>query len=477
MKKIGVICLVFCLVVSFLGVISFATPVENSEPTGDKHEEAVGNAQDTSGLDAAAPLLGGQQLVENIKSAILYECASDTLIYAYNPDAQMYPSSFVKILTALLAIEKGKLDDAVTATEEVLASVPYDAVSADLQAGEVMTLEQLIYCMMVGSANDASAVIAHHISGSQEVFVQEMNDYAAQLGCTNTQFMNVHGLHHEQQYTTARDMAKILREAMKNEAFVEIFSAVAYEVPATNKSDIRDLATGNYMMKTDSIYYDARVTGGRTGVAEDGTRCLATSAEGNGLKLVSIVMGAESVEEEDGYTLQVIGGYQETSTLFDKGLDGYKAVQVLFPEQAVTQSSVIDGENHVVLGTKVAVSAVLPSNVGVEDLTFRYSNIAEIKAPITEGDLLSKVEVWYGATCVAKGDLYAMNAVRSVLDIQTVVEETNDGVAAKTALTVIAWVVGGCVVLVVAVRFLPTLRKILTKHRIKRYRRGRRRSR
>lgn len=469
--------MVFCLLLSFLNMFALGVPVDDSELTQEKTEEIIGNSQGTSGVDATVPLLGSQQLVENVKSAFLYERSSDTLIYAYNPDAQMYPSSLVKILTALLAIEKGELDDAVTVTEEVLTSVPYDAVSADLQAGEVMSLEQLIYCMMVGSANDAAAVIAHHISGSQDVFVQQMNEYAAELGCNNTQFMNVHGLHHEQQYTTARDMARILCQAMKNDDFVEIFSATEYEVPATNKSDIRDLATGNYMMKTDSVYYDDRVSGGRTGVAEDGTRCLATSAEGNGLQLISVVMGAESVEEEDGYTLKIIGGYKETTTMLDKGLDGYKAVQVLFPNQAVTQNSVIDGENHVVLGTNVAVTAVLPSDVGIDDLTFRYTNTKEIRAPITEGELLSKVEVWYGATCVAKGDLYALNAVRSVLETQTVAEDDNDGTAAKTALTVIAWVVGSCVVLVIAVRFLPTLRKILTKHRIKRYRRNRRRSR
>ena len=470
MKKIGIICLIFCLLLSICQFSVYAEPETTTENL---------QAEDAYGIDASVPLLGHKQLVENVKSAFLYELTSDTLMYTQNPDERMYPSSFVKVLTALIAIEKGTLNDTVVATEEVLNTVPYNAVSAELKPDEKMKLQDLIYCMMVGSANDAAAVIANHISGSQDAFVQELNTYARELGCNNTQFMNVHGLHHEEQYTTARDMARILRQAMKNETFVSVYSTVRYTVPKTNKSDSRDLATGNFLMNDESlaIYFDERVTGGRTGVAEDGTRCLATCAEKNGLKLICIVMGAEDVTEEDGNAVTIYGGYKETSTLFDKGMDGYKAVQVLFPNQAVTQISVLDGVNDVVLGSDVAVSAVLPSKVQMDDLTFHYANNEQLRAPISKGDKLSQVEVWYGATCVARGDLLAMNAVPSVNDAVITDDTAKDETEAKDILTIILCVVVVCVLVVIAVRFLPSIRNFLTKRRMKRYRRNRRRSR
>lgn len=477
MKRLGLILLTFCVLASLLTSFAAAAPVDGEQ--GDIVSEATPESDTSYSIDSSMSVLGNAQFIENAKSAFLYEVNSGTLMYAWNADEQLYPASLVKIMTALMAVEKGSLSDVITVTEDVISSVAYNAVSADLQPDEQITLEALLYCMMVGSANDAAAVIADHISGSQEAFVEEMNTYAQELGCTNTNFMNVHGLHHEQQYTSARDMARILSTAMKNETFRTLFATVHYTVPATNKSAERKLSSGNFLMNKDSmeIYFDERVTGGRTGISEDGRRCLAASAEGNGLLLVSVVMGSESVVEEDGYTTTIYGSFKESSMLFDKGLDGYKAVQVLFPDQAVTQHSVIDGENHVVLGAKTAVSAVLPAGVDLDDLTFRYPGAGEIHAPVTSGDALSKVEVWHGNTCVASADLYAMNSVKSVSQMQAHDENEDNDNAAKTILVVIGFTIGGVVLLVVILRLLPKIRRFLSKRHMKQYRRSRRRSR
>lgn len=479
MKKIVVFSLIFCLLMPFFGIFASASSVEVPEPT-DATEGTTLPGNDTgSGIDAVMPLLGSAQVTENAKSVFLYEISSDTLMYAWNPDLQMFPSSFVKILTALIAIEKGNLTDVITVKESVLSTVSYDAVSADLQPDEQLTLEALLYCMMVGSANDAAAVIADYISGSQEAFVEEMNVTAKALGCTNSQFKNPHGLHHEEQLTTARDMARILSVALKNETFRTIFSTIRYSIPATNKHEIRDLATGNFLMNTDEmeIYFDSRVTGGRTGVAQDGTRCLAVSAKGNGLDLISIVMGAEDVVQEDGYTTTIYGGYKETTQLLDLGLTDYKAVIVLCENQPVNQCDVLDGTNQVVLGSQVSVSAVIPANVGLDDLSFRYTDYGEIRAPIAMGDALSKVEVWYGNTRVAAADLYAMNSVNSVTQMQAIANQENGSDTAKVILIILGVVVTVAVLGLVVIRILPNLRRFLKKRRMKRYRRSRRRSR
>ena len=476
MKKFVAFCVVLCLLIPFFTFFVSASSVKSTDPSDSLD---VSNNEILPGIDDTAPILGTAQLFENAKSALLYDISSDTLMYAWNADTQLYPSSLVKIMTALLAIEKGNLSDVVTVKESTISTIPYNAVSAELQADEQITLEALLYCMMVGSANDAAAVIAEHISGSQDQFVQEMNIKAADLGCANSKFMNVHGLHHDEQYSTARDIGRILSAAMKNETFCKIFSTVKYSIPATNKSGIRDLSTGNFLMNTDDmeIYFDARVTGGRTGVAQDGTRCLAASAEGNGLNLISIVMGSEDVVEDDGYTTTIYGGYKETTQLFDKGLDGFKAVVVLYPGQAVCQLDVIDGINQVVLGSNVSVSALLPADVGLDNLTFRYTNSDEIRAPIKSGDALSSVEVWNGNTCVATADLYAMNSVKTIVQEQADAENIDNGNTAKVILIILVVIIGGAILVFVGIRILPNINRFLRKRRMRRFRRNRRRSR
>lgn len=429
-------------------------------------------------LDAASAYLGSVKLADNVAAAVLYEVNSDTLMYAWHADERMYPSSLVKILTALLAVEKGDLQASVTVTQEALDTVPYYAASAELQAGEVLTLSDLLYCMMVGSANDAAAVIAMHVSGSIDSFVKEMNAYAQGLGCSESQFTNVHGLHDENQYTTARDMARILAAATKNEQFIKYFSAVNYLVPATNKSAERELSSGNFLMNTDNmqLYYDQRVTGGRTGIAEDGSRCLAASAQSNGMNVVSVVMGAESTFAEDGNTL-TYGSFKETSTLLDACFNGYQVCQILYEGQVLKQSSVSNGENDVLLCSEESVYSVLPANVTTGDLTFKYEDIQEsFAAPIERGQVLSAVQVWHGGFCVAQAKLTALNSVKQAPTLQSNTQPQGSG-ALQIAFTIVVFVVVTAICILLLIKGVPYFRSILHSRRGKQYRRSRRRSR
>ena len=428
-------------------------------------------------IDAVVPYLGTAQITDNVKAAILYETTSDTLMYTYNADVQTFPSSMVKIMTALLAVEKGNLEQVVTVTESALASVPYYAASADLQAGEQISLRDLLYCMMVGSANDAAVVIAETISGSQEAFVAEMNRYAQEIGCTGTQFVNAHGLHDEQQYTTVRDMARIVSVAIKNNDFNTFFSAVSYVVPATNASAERELSSGNHLINTDSlqIYYDARVTGGRTGIADDGTRCLASCAQANGMNLICIVVGCESTFAEDGNT-QTYGSFKETSTLFDAGFTGYRVVQVIHEDQALQQLSVVNGSNDVVLASKSSVYCVLPETVSVNDLRYQYENAISLQAPVKSGDVVSNVQVWYGNTCIAQAEVVSKNDVQLISIVQETPQEPA-GKAGKVVTTILIIVLAIAGLFVAALFGVKYVRRALLKYRRKRYSRGRRRSR
>lgn len=428
-------------------------------------------------LDAGSTLLGPQKLIENAKSAILYEATSETLMYAMNADERMYPASLVKIMTALIAVQKGSLTDPVTVTASAISSLPIDAVSADLVADEIISLEDLLYCLLVGSANDAAVVIAEHISGSHNAFVQLMNQYAGELGCTGTQFTNAHGLHNAEQYTTARDCARILDAAMKNEIFRSIFTVVEHTVPATNKSEERSLGSNNSLLDTSSkLYYDPRVIGGRTGVTEDGRRCVGAAAENNGMLLISIVMGSETTYQEDGYSAISVGGYHETTALLDAGFHGYKSAQILFANQALKQFDVVDGDSDVILGSKVSVSAVLPEAVSGADLSLRYADV-QLRAPVEAGQRISSVQVWHGNMCVAEADLYAMNSVNLADSVKITVDTQNDNGKWLTGLWIGLGVIGGAVVILILFRTAGKIRILVAKNRGKRYRRSRRRSR
>ena len=464
MKKFVSLCLVLCLLLCETAFFAGAT----SENVG---EQSVSSCH---GIDAASAILGERKLVDNIRAGFLYEANSQTLMYAFNPDEPMYPASLVKIMATLVALQKGNLNDDVVVSEDALSSVPMDAVSAKLQVGEQIKFKDLLYCLIVGSANDAAAVIAEHISGDQESFVAEMNQYAQKIGCTGTTFINPHGLHDDLQVTTARDTARILDEALRNDEFKTIFTTKTYTVDATNMSELRKLVTGNTMMdNTSALYYDKRVIGGRTGVSNDGRRCLAAAAESNGMLLISVVMGAESVYQEDGYSAITVGGYKETSKLLDSGFQGYKTAQVLYPNQPLQQYQVENGDCNLVVGPKEAVSSVLPVDATNDNLDYRYT-VGNLKAPIVKGDKLTTLQVWSGSLCVAETDLYALNSVRYVDN--TIVQNDTDG-SSDNAVSIIVYTLIGIVVvavlLLVVVKILPTF---FARRRNSRYRNRHKRS-
>ena len=397
MKKFGAILLTLCLLLGFLPVTANADEVESGV---------------CNGIDASGAIVENK-VVTDIKSAVVFELNSSTMMYANNIDTKVYPASFVKIMTALLAIEKGSLTDTVTVTQEALNAVTMGGVSAKLQAGEKLTLRDLLYCMLTGSANDAAAVIAVHIGGDVASFVAMMNNRAAELGCKDTHFVDPHGLKSNGQYTTARDMLRILNCALTLEGFKEIFGAVTYTVPATEFSDARELRTANYLIdRRMEQYYDSRVTGGRTGVAEDQTRCVAVTAEDDNLRVIAIVIGAKSKFAADKYTVEVYGGFREIKKFLDATISSYQIAQVFHEDQIIAQRTVTNGDNDLVLIPSEAKTVVLPKSVDMSRIEYRYLDKGKAYvAPIDAGTVQSGVEIWYSGKCLAKVGLLAKNNV------------------------------------------------------------------
>ena len=403
MRKLTVFLLVLCILICIV-------PVMAEEQAQDF---SVTNGCNT--IEGQVPFLGTQKILENGKAFILYEANTDTLMYADNADEQLPPASLVKILTALIAVEKGKLDDAVTVKEKVLATLDPDAVRVQpkLVADEVLTVKDLLHCMMVAAANDAAVVLANHIMGDQKAFVAEMNRYAKEFGCTNTNFTNVHGLHDKEQYTSARDSARILAKAIKNEQFCEIFFADKYVVPASNKNESRLLVSQNYLMNKDIvvIHYDERVKGSRTGTTTDGTTNIATCAEVDDMQLISVVLGSESAYDEKTGRVKVFGGYGETQQLLDMGFTDHKAGQLVYEDQILKQVPIPGGSSDVTISSKEARASVIPADAGRAQLEYRYVNEVPLSLPVQEGQRVSTLQIWCNNICIAQTDIFAMNSV------------------------------------------------------------------
>lgn len=468
MKKTGIGCRFLCLIFAFL---FFTIPV--GAVGSDNIDLSV--TQGCHTIDAQIPMISASEEITNLYAAVVYDYTNDTLIYAVDPDQRYDPASLVKIMTALIIAKQGNLDDMVTVDGSLLESLPEGSLGIQLLDGEVISLRDLLFSILVESANDAAIVAANYIYGSTDDFLIEMNRYAAELGCTNTTFTNVHGLYSENQVSTARDLARILTEAAKNEAFMEAFSTSHYTVPATNLSEPRELSSLCFIMNEDSRYYDSRVTGGRTGIMETGERNLAVTAQRDDVKLVSVVLGSISDLAADGYSVDRFGSYAETSALLSLGYNGHRNVQLFHKDQALKQFEVINGDSYVSTGVTDAVQVLLPDGVTYNDLIYMYDDsVAQLQAPVTAGDFVTTVQVWHKNTCLVQANLYALHnvKVREVIETQDTAADSTSG--ARSILPVIGIIVFLFVVFLFSRRFIF---RMIRRHQIRRHKKNPRRRR
>ena len=403
------ICLLFCIIFLVMGI---AMPVCGQE----SRDQATSTQYGSVGLDAQKPLGGSEKMLDTAKAAILYELTGNTMVYAWNPDEAIDPSGMNKLLTALIALEKGNPADMITVSRTVVqSSALIGSVSAGLKYGEEISLKDLLYCMMVGSANDAAVVIAEHISGTEETFVELMNARAVELGCTNTYFVNASGLPQQGQYTTARDLAKITVTALENEMFADMFCAVNYTVPETNKVGQRYIVTTNYLTSKESVktQFDSRVTGGKTGALSTTDRSLISTAEHSGKRYLVVVMSAKGTVTADGLSVKTFGSFEETRALLDFGFRQYSFRQVLQSGQPLEQFPVSSGENPVYAGVAADLYSALPVDVLPEDISFRCVLDGELTAPLAQGQVIGTAQVWYQDICVGFTELVALHDVRS----------------------------------------------------------------
>lgn len=430
-------------------------------------------------IDATKALESQKQLVETAKAVVVYERNSGTLIYNWNADSRIYPASMVKLMTALVALDSGDISKKVIITQGALNRVPAGALTMGLKAGEELTLEQLLYCMMVASANDAAVVIAQYVGGSQEGFIAKMNEKARELGCTDTNFSNVHGLHSEQTYTTARDVCRILLAGLEDSRFRDMFTTKTYTIPATRLSEERKIKSTNNMMMTSSRdYYDARVTGGRTGATDAAGRCIAITAEANGMELVCVLMGAEPTYSEDKQVVLRFGSFEEMAELLDYVFDGYALHQLAAEGQILTQLEVVNGANHVAVQPDSSILVALPVDIDLQTLRWEFESNT-LTAPVEVDQEAGAVQVWYEGICLGQTQLITANSV----DVETTLvmsqrpSEMADQGSWKILLIVVAVIIFVAAVITTVSAAPRIIRKIKTQILRRRRRQNRRRTR
>jgi len=334
--------------------------------------------------------------VEHTKSAYLYNFENDRVLYEYNSTERVYPASTVKIMTAIVIFDMmgDDLSRTITVTREMLDEVSGNRIG--FYEGEIVTYEQMLYCMLVNSANDAAIILAHGAAGSTESFVTLMNEKAAWIGAYDTYYTNPTGMHNDAMITTARDTATIAKYAYNIPGFIEITSTPKYVMEATNRSDYRNIYNRNCMISkfySDGYYY-SRALGINAGATTQGGYALCGIAEDpeSGLTYLALTLGAESV---DG----TLYNYKNVINMFNWAFDSYTYTTVLSSKQMICElevklSSALD---HVTLVPSNDITVYLPVSVKKNDIRYSYNTYTDsLDAPVEAGVEVGMITVLHG---------------------------------------------------------------------------------
>ena len=410
----------------------------------------------TPALAAAAP-----EHPVAAKGAILYELNTDTVLLEQDADARLYPASTTKLMTALVAMEYGNPEDIITVPAEAVDGLFELGSASYLLAGEEISFMDLMEYMLIASGNDAANAMAIHISGSISAFADLMNNRAQELGCTNTHFVNPHGLHDEEHYTSARDLLRIAKAAMENPTIAEIVAKDEVVLPITNKHpQTTTKYTTNYLISRKSTrdYYYEGAIGIKTGTTTPAGLCLVGACVKGDYTYYTVVLGAE--KGENGERNQFI----ETAKLFDYGAENFSQQVMLSSSEPIAEVPVrlSNEKDSVVVTPSENITAMLPNAFETSDLTMRYTVEESVAAPVQAGDVLGKLTVSYeGKTwqldLVASSDA-ARSTVLYILDRIT-------GFFASTAFKIIVASIVALIVILVVYVILVNRRRAKRRRR------------
>jgi D-alanyl-D-alanine carboxypeptidase (penicillin-binding protein 5/6) len=352
-------------------------------------------------------------------SAILMNAETGAILYAKNPHEKRYPASLTKVATALYVIhqKQGALDEIAVASKNALHSVPaivrqaadtihppyrleHDGTIMGLRVGEEHTLLTFLYGLMLPSGNDAANVLAEHLSGSVEKFMQELNPFMKSLGLKETHFVNPHGLHHPDHWTTAFDMAILTKEALKSDLFKKIVKSSGYPCPKSSKQPARVLVQNNRLLRQGPFFYPKAI-GVKTGHHAKAARPIVAAATHEGRVLIAVLLGTTLTNR-----------YSDAIRLFEAAFAEKQMTRVLFSKESERFNCRIKGKELI---------AALKSDLVLQYFPAEESGfLAEIewkkmRLPINKGEEVGSLRLMsHNNQLLQKLPLYAIESVSEV---------------------------------------------------------------
>lgn len=337
------------------------------------------------------------------EAAVVMEASTGTVLFEKNPHEQLYPASITKIMTTLLAVENCSLDEEVEFSYESVHNIDRDSTHIFRDVGEIMTMEQCLYAVMLGSANDCAYAVGEHTGKGYENFIAMMNQKAEELGCTDTHFNNPHGLSDPEHYTSAYDMALISKAALENETFRTITAAKRYTIPKTNKhpNDETPLVNHHKMLTNyngDTAYLYDGCIGGKTGYTDLARNTLVTFAERDNMTLICVVM------KENG-TSQ----YTDSKLLLDYCFDNFKVWNISENISEYEVSGTADTEIFGVISSFADIDRdsyiVLPQTAVFSDATSEMVEVPD------SADTVARMEFRYNGHPVGSAGIKTTGAI------------------------------------------------------------------
>jgi len=349
--------------------------------------------------------------LSKVNNVCVYNVENDRMLHKKNENDRIAPASTVKIMTGILAVEhfEGRFGEAVTATNKSIGS--YQGKNIGLKNGELVTVENLLYALIVRGANDAANVLGFEIAGSHDAFLQMMNDKAKELGMTDTLYTNAGGYYDSAMYTTASDTLLLAKYAYANDTYMKICSTEKYVIPPTNKiAQDRYLHNSNYLIATNEQkqYKNTAAKGMNAGSTNEGGHVVVTATSRNGMTNLFVVMGG-SIDEENVYS------YKAVNELIDWSYENFEYIKIVDTSEMVCEAKVNLSSNvdYVVLSPEKEFEYYLPITVNPEkDITRNvvlYQD--EFTAPLDAGFVAGKMTLIYDGQEIGEVNLVTKNNV------------------------------------------------------------------
>lgn len=350
----------------------------------------------------------------NSRSAILVDTKTNTVIYQKNINDSIYPGGLTKLMTAIVVYENCSLNDTVVITQEDVNKMKSYQNYVTFKAGETLTVEDLLYCMVLDSSNLAAYVLAQHVAGTEEQFVSMMNAKALELGAENTNFVNATGIDDIRQYSTVWDMYIVSEYITRNADLMSIMSAQRYTLSA-NEFRAKDTLfyTNNHLLSKfkNLSYYYRYANGLISGYTKQAGYVISASANKgkNSMQLIFIGAGSQSDEAS-----KVLPAFDDAKKIFEDTFSNYEINTIIEQNKHVGEASISLSleTDYVPLVTAQEVSVVLPKETNEDDFETKTTIKENIKAPIKQGDILGTYEVYY------KNQLYASSPITTNSNVE-----------------------------------------------------------